>query len=438
MRQLSRSATRSVAALGALALIISGASTALGAPTLTSVAPAALYAGQQATFTGSTNPVAPGAHVRVEQQVSGTWRALGTPAVVAEDGAWTVTAAPSRRGLVRAVLLADGSVSAEQPLPVRVRVLARSVPRTPIYPFLGTKLTWRIAPMTYSGPVRVQLTLDRRDAGWVRATARRGVVVAHVPTNGVGLWRARLDVPANAEIDGTSDAQLTYRVAGVRVTRGASATWVRSLRAGLAFRGIYVPKSGGFGTQLGDSVVAFHKAYRRPRTTTFEASDWRLLSHSRIKPRFGGRGLHIEIDKARQLLMQVRNGRVTMAIHVSSGATGNTPVGTHRIQWKGNWVPSLYGGMLYKSMAFQGTFAIHGYPSVPTTPASHGCVRVPMWIAATLYARSPVGTPVYVYEGPGSTSQSIGRRAADPAARAAADVPELTGVDVDRWADERG
>ena len=36
-------------------------------------------------------------------------------------------------------------------------------------------------------------------------------------------------------------------------------------------------------------------------------------------------------------------------------------------------------------MYFLRGFAIHGYPSVPPYPASHGCVRVPMWIAQQLY-----------------------------------------------------
>ncbi|MCW2924546.1 MAG: putative peptidoglycan binding domain 1:ErfK/YbiS/YcfS/YnhG, partial [Thermoleophilia bacterium] len=89
------------------------------------------------------------------------------------------------------------------------------------------------------------------------------------------------------------------------------------------------------------------------------------------------------------------------------------------------YVPSLYGSLLYRSMAFQGAFAIHGYPSVPTTAASHGCVRVPMWIADTLYRRTPVGTPVLVYEGPGATGASLGQRAGT-----AVDLPELSGVDV--------
>jgi lipoprotein-anchoring transpeptidase ErfK/SrfK len=42
--------------------------------------------------------------------------------------------------------------------------------------------------------------------------------------------------------------------------------------------------------------------------------------------------------------------------------------------------------------------AIHGYPSVPTKPASHGCVRIPMFAAKEIYRTIPVGMPVIVYK----------------------------------------
>ena len=41
-------------------------------------------------------------------------------------------------------------------------------------------------------------------------------------------------------------------------------------------------------------------------------------------------------------------------------------------------------------MYFTGGYAIHGNPSVPPYPASHGCVRVPMWVAPRLYATDSV------------------------------------------------
>ncbi|MCZ7537717.1 MAG: L,D-transpeptidase [Acidimicrobiia bacterium] len=34
---------------------------------------------------------------------------------------------------------------------------------------------------------------------------------------------------------------------------------------------------------------------------------------------------------------------------------------------------------------------------MPAYPASHGCVRIPIWTADWLYNQSPVGETVYVY-----------------------------------------
>jgi lipoprotein-anchoring transpeptidase ErfK/SrfK len=59
--------------------------------------------------------------------------------------------------------------------------------------------------------------------------------------------------------------------------------------------------------------------------------------------------------------------------------------------------PGLNGSDMYYSMFFIGAFAIHGYHSVPAWPASHGCVRIPMWQAPGLYARWPLRTGVYIY-----------------------------------------
>jgi len=43
-------------------------------------------------------------------------------------------------------------------------------------------------------------------------------------------------------------------------------------------------------------------------------------------------------------------------------------------------------------------FAIHGYPSVPPWPASHGCVRVPMWVATRVFALHRYGFAIWIYD----------------------------------------
>ncbi len=104
------------------------------------------------------------------------------------------------------------------------------------------------------------------------------------------------------------------------------------------------------------------------------------------------------MDKGRQIAMVVKNGTPYGIIAISSGATGNTPSGTFHIFIKSLWAPSNYDSLLFRSMGFYKDFAMHGYSPVPPYPASHGCVREPMWVAQWMYDQSWVGETVYLYQ----------------------------------------
>ena len=426
--RIARSTFVAVALFAALALPAAASAT----PSLTAITPAKVIAGQPVTATGTVMPVAAGEQVKLEELIGGAWTQIGATATTDAAGTWSVGFNPQRSGALRATQLTStlGS-SAEGAIIVLPKVMsAKLVGGTP-YPFLGTIGTWKIAPAAYPNGtvVKIELSIDRRSAGFVRGRVKNGVVTAKLPTNGVGRFRTKLILPNIPDYGSITSTALAFTIKGRAVSSGSSRQWIKSLRAGLKFRAIFLPGGSGYDSRLGESVIAFHKAYGKPRTTSFNASDWKVLTTRRVAARDTSAALHIEIDKSRQILMQVKNGVPIMIIHISSGATGNTPVGRHKIQWKGLYVPSLYGSLLYRSMAFQGAYAIHGYPSVPTSAASHGCVRVPMWIADTLYKRTPVGTPVFVYQGPGSSMVSIGRDQGT-------DIPELAGVDVSRWVSE--
>ena len=53
-------------------------------------------------------------------------------------------------------------------------------------------------------------------------------------------------------------------------------------------------------------------------------------------------------------------------------------------------------GMVHSSYFIRG-YAIHGYASVPTFPASHGCLRVPIPDAWSIYRWVRMGDVVRVY-----------------------------------------
>ncbi len=53
--------------------------------------------------------------------------------------------------------------------------------------------------------------------------------------------------------------------------------------------------------------------------------------------------------------------------------------------------------MLYNPFYFRGGYAVHGSPSVPNYPASHGCIRVTMWDMDLLLDYLEIGQTVYLY-----------------------------------------
>ena len=149
---------------------------------------------------------------------------------------------------------------------------------------------------------------------------------------------------------------------------------------------------GSFGADDTEALYAFQKVEGLPRTGVATPFVWRrLLLAKTPRPRYGGD--HVEVDKARQVLFLVRDGKVDLVSDASTGATGNTPLGLWHVYTKvAGWSWVLW----YPSYFLRG-FAIHGYPDVPPYPASHGCVRIPMWLAPSLYPELPVGSSIYIY-----------------------------------------
>jgi lipoprotein-anchoring transpeptidase ErfK/SrfK len=150
---------------------------------------------------------------------------------------------------------------------------------------------------------------------------------------------------------------------------------------------------GYFGQDDVDAVIAFQKLHGLPRTGRVDARFWRELQGAST-PQARYPGDHVEISKGRQVLFVVRDGKVALIVPVSTGATGNTPLGHWRVYSR---VPGFNAKAMYYSSFFVGGFAIHGYHSVPPYPASHGCVRIPLWAAVRVYSLIDYGTAVYIY-----------------------------------------
>ena len=289
-----------------------------------------------------------------------------------------------------------GAVSGDQALSVVPKVVLNH-PKGRA--FLGAWLTAYVAPTTYAGRVVVTVTKYSRIVGRVSGVVVDGRLRLRIPTPGLGRFYVRLTFPADADVDARAASTTAYATART-LRMGSQGADVRALHARLKNLRFRVPGVHGyFSWRTFDSVVAFQKAWGLARTGVVGDQTWQMLGRVRVlRPKYSRPSLHIEIDKSRQILMVVYRGAVSAVIPISSGATGNTPVGAFRILWKAPATSTWLGSaILYRTMTFYGNFAIHGYYSVPVYPASHGCVRVPMWLADWLYDRSFVGERVYIY-----------------------------------------
>lgn len=118
---------------------------------------------------------------------------------------------------------------------------------------------------------------------------------------------------------------------------------------------------------------------------------------------------HVEVDVDRQVLMLIDEEGAVRMLPVSTGS--DKPFmdqGQQSIAYtpRGRFVvyDKTYGwengdlGSVYYANYISGGVAIHGYLTVPTTPASHGCIRIPMFAAIEVSRLLPVGTIVLVYD----------------------------------------
>ena len=159
------------------------------------------------------------------------------------------------------------------------------------------------------------------------------------------------------------------------------------------------------------ALTAFQKVEALPLTGKLTRAVYEHLLFARRPASREAGPAHIEVDIRRQVLFVVNDqAQVTRVLPVSTGSGAEftsegwtrdaiTPPGRFNVQRKiAGWHKSALGMMYYPSYMFLG-LAIHGSASIPTKPASHGCVRVPLFAAAELAKLMPKDTPVVVYDG---------------------------------------
>lgn len=347
------------------------------------------------TANGVIDAVA-GVTISIDQLRGESWVQIAT-GITDAGGAYSATFGARRKGYLRARRTDTSDASASTWLKVRPRFLSFTS-GTPV-PWLGQNVSHHLAPSTYNGTARISVW-----RGGVRRASKTTSVVngwlrTRIPMPGVGVHRVYIKYDASRYLTTRTHTYLVYP-RGRALDRGDSGVYVRGLINRLKELKFHHSGAGdSYGWETSDAVMAFHKIFGPSRTYSITRDDFsRLMYASPVRTRYALPTVHIEVNKSKQYAMIVKNGRAWRVIAVSTGATGNTPVGAFRILRKNPTTTTWLGpGILYRTMTFYGGFAMHGYNPVPPYPASHGCVREPMWAADFFYDNSYVGERIYIY-----------------------------------------
>jgi len=214
-----------------------------------------------------------------------------------------------------------------------------------------------------------------------------------------------------------ADAATSAHAAPAAATRPVQASYgkgfIKAVQQRLAALGYYPgAEDGNFGTNTLEAVWAFEEVQGLPRYSYITKAFTARLQHPRgpkvLDSRAGKNRIEVHLTSGYLVLWQ--NNKVRLISHISPGGGyyfcnpgggcgyAITPTGNFKtIVYMPGWVTVPLGEM-YNPVFFIGTsYAIHGDTDVPLGPVSHGCVRIPMDIAAFFHKLVKVpGEPVIV------------------------------------------
>jgi L,D-transpeptidase catalytic domain len=208
-----------------------------------------------------------------------------------------------------------------------------------------------------------------------------------------GRYRVRVQNPATGEQAVTKRFRLRFPNLG----RGNRGHAVMRLHRLLRKQGYPAPTGRRFTAATGSAVLAFRKVNLMlpARRASPEVLSRLLRGRGAFKPRHPGAGRHVEVDLKRQVMVLAAGRKPRHTFHISSGKQ-STPSdrGHFHFYLRTPGYNSL--GML-DSVYYNRGEAIHGYRTVPTYPASNGCIRSPITDARFIYDWVRLGMSIYVY-----------------------------------------
>jgi lipoprotein-anchoring transpeptidase ErfK/SrfK len=349
--------------------------------------PQTMRFGKTTLLSGAVDPAAPGETVNIVDENA---QVLATTTTDAR-GRYAIRYAPRQNVTIRAQWTAAFSD------PVTLRVMPLLEPKLgPVKLFGSGRVHGSLTPAHPGGRVRYIVTRRGKFAGRGIISLKNGRWFStRIPIKKPGTYRVtvRFDDADHAPVGARTQTRST-KLPNLGV--GSRGPMVKVLEKRLRSLGYHINGvNKGYDYRTSDAMIAFNKVQGRARTGSVDESAWyALATPKRPRPVSKKPNFHIEVDQTKQVLYMVKGGKVKSILHVSTGAGAATRDGVWHVYRK---LAGTSGGGLYYPSYFDGLRALHGWSSVPTYNASHGCVRLPMWTAQWVFGKADIGTEVRIY-----------------------------------------
>jgi hypothetical protein len=264
------------------------------------------------------------------------------------------------------------------------------------------RLSGRVKPFVAGQQVIVELfrgskVVATRTVDIVQAKDGNGAFAVVFRVKSAGSYTIKARHQATDQQQRFTLANKRFQALKGSVGRGSSRTRIRLAQRGLRRLGYVTSMGGSFDGAMARAVLAFRKTNRMSRTSSLSSKVFEMLlsGHGGFRLKYPNAGKHVEADLSRQVLVLANNGRAERIYHTSSGTSATPTVrGAFRFYRKSPGTNAK--GMVHSSYFIRG-YAIHGYASVPTHPASHGCLRVPIPSALSIFRWIKLGDRIFVY-----------------------------------------
>ena len=258
-----------------------------------------------------------------------------------------------------------------------------------------------VRPYVAGQKVKVQSYLGRKliKTDVLRVKPAKGGVGAFtekVKASAAGLVRVKVTHDRTPQMLGF-EAVRAFTVLNPQAGFGARGPFVTLIQQRLNALHVFVPQSGVYDTYTGLALDAYHRLLGHGVSQSLDAATVSelLAGVGTFHVRYPKDGTHVEGDLSRQLLAEINGSQVKWIYPISSGKPSTpTVLGRFQVYYR---VPGyLPDGMYFSSFFFRG-YAIHGYNPAPDYPASHGCMRLPIIDAISVYDWVNYGDWVDVY-----------------------------------------